>query len=687
MNRRLGVCYYPELYPENNRDSFVEEDIKLMKDAGFSVVRMAEFCWCLMEPQEGVYELDWLENIINKLGENGIYTVLCTPTATHPVWMAEKYPETLYVDNYGVRRSYGGRHYHCYNSPTFRKFTVKICDALGKRFGNNPYVIGYQIDNEMGQEHSARCCCPTCNQIFKENLREKFDNDIEKLNEAFGSLFWGQKFFSFDQVNIPIVSAVPLAQKNNLGWLGTNMPSLRLEFDRFCSESVIDFFKLQADVLKKYTDKTITHNTTHFASCWTDWFKMAKHMEIVGVDHYPDALTRNKIHSGLIYSLTRNYKDREFWLLETLCGGGHGNWAYQGMAHCPPGTFRQNIAFAYVSGAELITAFKWIVFPSGFEQLGSAMIDLDRKPGRRYDEFKAAGKDLKNMEPLLNETQIKSDVAVVVDFDNLWVDRIKPINKSFCYEDYIKTIFGQLMGLGINVDIIGNEKPFDGYKAVFLPFAPISSDEFKTKCKNYVQNGGNLIAMCMAFSRNIWGNGEFEAMPLGLTDLFGMRVKEVEPVFEDKTVSTVDFDGITYKSNIWQETLEVHTAQTVGVFSDTYRKDMAVATCNESGKGFAYYIGTAPDDENANRFYEKLLQRCSVKRAPISTVAGVDIVTRSSKDKIYYFVFNSNDEKREVTVNSYLTDYYNGEVVKDTLEIAPRGLRIVFADIKKEISI
>jgi len=681
MKKRLGVCYYPELYPDDKRAAFVAEDIKMMKEANFSVVRMAEFCWCLMEPQEGVYEFEWLENIVNLLGENGIYTVLCTPTATHPVWMAEKYPETLYVDNFGVRRSYGGRHYHCYNNPTFRNFTEKICNELGKHFGKNPYVIGYQIDNEMGQEHSGRCCCPTCQKLFKENLKEKFDNDINKLNKAFGSLFWGQTFNDFNQVNIPVTSSIPQDPKHNFGWMGTNMPSLRLEFERFCSDSIVDFYNLQADILRRYTDKVITHNTTHFATCRVDWFKMSKYMDIAGVDHYPDPLIKNKIHSGLIYSLTRNYKDKNFWLLETLCGGGHSNWAYQGMAHCPPGTFRQNMAYAFVSGADLITAFKWIVFPSGFEQLGSAMIDLDRKPGRRYDEFKNAGNDLLKMEPLLCETKLEADVAIVVDFDNLWADRIKPINKSFCYEAYIKTLFGQLSGLGINVDVIGSEKPLDGYKAVFLPFAPITSNEFKNKCKAYVQNGGNLIAMCMAFSRNIWGNGEFESMPLGLTDLFGMRVKEVEPVFEDKNDATVSFGTVSFKSNFWQETLEINGSQSVGVYSDTYRKNMAVISCNKYSNGFAYYVGTVPDEENAEAFYGELLQRCSVQRAPIETISGVDIVTRKRNDKVYYFVFNSNDEVRNVVLSESLKDYENGDLVEDVLTISPRGLRIVYADI------
>ena len=135
MEKYFGVCYYPELYPKEKQEAFIREDIENMRRARFNVVRMAEFCWCLMEPREGVYDFDWLEEIVDRLGQNGIYTVLCTPTACQPVWMARRYPETLYVDNLGVQRSYGGRHYHCYNSPVFRDFTEKICLEMSRRFG------------------------------------------------------------------------------------------------------------------------------------------------------------------------------------------------------------------------------------------------------------------------------------------------------------------------------------------------------------------------------------------------------------------------------------------------------------------------------------------------------------------------------------------------------------------------
>lgn len=677
MKRKLGVCYYPELYPKDRQQTMLAEDIQLMKNAGFSVVRMAEFCWCLMEPEEGVYEFDWLEEIVNQLGENGIYTVLCTPTACQPVWMAEKYPQTLYVDNHGVQRSYGGRHYHCYNDDTFRKFTINICRAMGERFGNNPYVLGFQVDNEMGQEHSGRCHCVTCKKKFQDYLRTVFHDDIQELNEAFGSLFWGQRFDNFEQVMSPVTS-VNHNPESNLGWMGTNMPSLRLMYDRFSSDSITDFFKIQKEALCEYTDKPITHNTTHFATNKIDWFQFAKEMDVAGVDHYPDATGQDKTQSGVIYSMTRNYKKKDFWLLETLCGGGHGNWAYQGMAHCPPGAFRQNMAYAYASGAELITAFKWIVFPSGFEQLGSAMIDLDRIPGRRYEEFSQAGKDLKVLDPILSQTCIKAEVAIVVEYDSLWINKIKPIHKEFAYEKYIQTLYGQLAGLGINVDIIGSDSSLESYKAVFVPFAPVLPEAFKMCCRTYVENGGNLFAMCMPFSRNQWGNGEFDKMPLGMTDLFGVRVKEVEPVFVGKTKTVIAMGDVSIQSHIWQETLETHDAQTIGVFSDTYRKGQSVITCKKNGNGNAYYLGTVPTEDGAHEFYGWLLQQCNVVFAPIEMHPGIEIVVRQSDDMVYYFIFNSTDDVKQIHLKCAMKSVEDDREFSDSFEMKAREFCVLY---------
>lgn len=677
MEKYFGVCYYPELYPKEKQEAFIREDIENMRRARFNVVRMAEFCWCLMEPREGVYDFDWLEEIVDRLGQNGIYTVLCTPTACQPVWMARRYPETLYVDNLGVQRSYGGRHYHCYNSPVFRDFTEKICLEMSRRFGRNPYVLGFQVDNEMGQEHSDRCQCPVCRRKFKEAMKEKFHGDIGALNEAFGSLFWGQRFDGFEQVEPPAAGSREDA-KSNLGWRGTNMPALRLEFERFASDSLVDYFRLQRDALRRFSDKPVTHNTTHLGTNAIDYFKLARYEDVAAVDHYPYALDETKAGSASVYAMARSYKQRDFWLLETLCGGGHGNWAYQGMPMGTPGTFRQNMAFAYASGAELITAFKYSVFPSGFENLGSALIDLNRIPGRRYEEFCQAGQDLAACEPILNRTKVVSEVAVVLDYNSLWANRIKPIHKEFTYEGYAQQLVGQLAALGVNVDLIGADHPLDGYRLVLVPFAPILPEDFHRKCRDYAEKGGHLLAMTMAFSRDEWGSGIFEKSPVGMTDFFGMHVVEMEPVFDGQTDAPVRIGELTIRSHFWQETLESEGAEVLGVFRGTYRDGWPVLTEHPYGKGSALYLGTAPAPEDAPALLRWLLERCGVSLPPVEMAYGLSVVTRFSETERYIFVFNSLPREQVCRLTRSLeADYGIGELAGQTLRLPAKGFQIL----------
>ena len=320
--------------------------------------------------------------------------------------MARRYPETLYVDNLGVQRSYGGRHYHCYNSPVFRDFTEKICLEMSRRFGDNPYVLGFRWITKWGRSIRTAARYPVCrHQVQRKPLKGNSWGYPVPLNEAFRFPVLGQRFDGFEQVEPPAAGSREDA-KSNLGWRGCNIPPAALKFERFASDSLVDYFRLQRDALRRFSDKPVTHNTTHLGTNAIDYFKLARYEDVAAVDHYPYALDETKAGSASVYAMARSYKQRDFWLLETLCGGGHGNWAYQGMPMGTPGTFRQNMAFAYASGAELITAFKYSVFPSGFENLGSALIDLNRIPGRRYEEFCQAGQDLAACEPILNRTKV-----------------------------------------------------------------------------------------------------------------------------------------------------------------------------------------------------------------------------------------------------------------------------------------
>ena len=409
-----------------------------------------------------------------------------------------------------------------------------------------------------------------------------------------------------------------------------------------------------------------------------DYELIESYEDVAAVDHYPYALDETKAGSASVYAMARSYKQRDFWLLETLCGGGHGNWAYQGMPMGTPGTFRQNMAFAYASGAELVTAFKYSVFPSGFENLGSALIDLNRIPGRRYEEFCQAGQDLAACEPILNRTKVVSEVAVVLDYNSLWANRIKPIHKEFTYEGYAQQLVGQLAALGVNVDLIGTDHPLDGYRLVLVPFAPILPEDFRRKCRDYAEKGGHLLAMTMAFSRDEWGSGIFEKSPVGMTDFFGMHVVEMEPVFDGQTDAPVRIGELTIRSHFWQETLESEGAEVLGVFRGTYRDGWPVLTEHPYGKGSALYLGTAPAPEDAPALLRWLLERCGVSLPPVEMAYGLSVVTRFSETERYIFVFNSLPREQVCRLTRSLeADYGIGEVRGQTLRLPAKGFQIL----------
>jgi len=674
----FGVDYYPELYKEDIRDKWMDEDIKLMKETGFNVVRIAEFTWFMMEKEDGVYDFEWLNHIVNKLGENGIYSIICTPTAAPPVWMAKKYPEICYEDQFGYKRPYGGRHFKCNSNSIFAKKTKEICEKLGEQYGKNPYVLGFQIDNEMAQEGSGRCECPECKKRFRIWLKDQYKT-VDRLNECWGTDFWGQAFTDFEDVNPPVTGE--RYADNHAGWHGTDNPSLRLDFDRFSSEGMIQYYELQQSTLEKYTDKPVTHNTTHYGTNKVSFRKMLANSKIGAVDHYPNARGEDHNQTSAIYSFARNLRGGNFWLLETLCGGGHGNWAYQGMAMATPDTFRQNMAYAYVSGAELITVFKWTIFRAGFEQLGSALIDGDRIPRRRYYEMKAAHEDMKYYQPIVESTKVKAEVAIVMNMDSLWNMAIKPIHADLKYQQYIQDLYKELVRLGIGVDVIDESRPLEGYKLVVIPFAAIMPAEFETKMRQYTEEGGHVLATCLSFSKDWYGNAILgECIPYHLTDFFGMRVGEVEPVF-DSTASKISDGDDTYTTKYWQEVLEPLQAKVVATYANTFRTGQAVYTVNTYGKGEAWYQGAVLEEKDSTKFFAKLCEKYQIKRAPIVLQdEGVDVVTRTDGENEYYFVFNAHPTKVTVPVQGTFLDYMTGNTIENELPLEAKA----FAVLKKQ---
>jgi beta-galactosidase len=673
-----GVCYYPEHYPIKDRRVKMAEDIQNMKELSFNVVRIAEFAWCEMEPEEGKFEFDWLDEIINILGENGIYSVLCTPTAAPPVWMSVKYPEILYRNPDGSMQGYDGRRFTCYNSPKYREKCEIIVRKLAERYGRNPYVIGFQVDNEFAQEENGRCTCDICKEKFRAFLRNKYSS-IDELNELWGTIFWGQKYSSFDEIIPPKTLIGVNPTEDPVHYLGVDSPSLRLDFERFCSDSMISLFELQKKILQQYSDKPVTHNSTGIGRNQVDFGKLFTDADVVGVDHYPSARSLDKTKSSITYSFARCLKDKPFWLLETLCGGGHGNWAFQGMPQEYPGAFRNNILYAYANGAELITMFKYYVFRSGFEQLGSALLDLDRIKRRRFYEFKQTGQDVAKLKEILENTRVESKIAMVFHYDSCWVNGIKPINRTDCYSyvTHFAQIYKTLMQLGVNVDVITKEHTLVGYEIVILPNMAVADEKFINRLKEWVAGGKTVVATYLTGSRDEFGCGSEQPMPINMTDLFGIRVGEVEPAFDQVTAVDVRFDGKVYRNRYWSEVLESCGAEIIAEYASSYKEGWPAFSHHKYGAGDAYYLGTTLNEDGEKEIYSKILMKSGVKLFPFMRDNNVEIVKRVGHKEIYYFVFNMAEEEKIIEYFGNSMDILSGRHISGKTKLFPKKVLVI----------
>ncbi|MCL2741270.1 MAG: beta-galactosidase [Oscillospiraceae bacterium] len=675
-----GKLYYgAAYYPEQETWDEVDSDAGRFAELGFNAARIGEFAWCRMEPREGEYDFAWLDHVIGALGAKGVGTLLCTPTANPPIWMVEKYPEIMYVDNRGVTRPFGGRRHYCYNSPAYRGHCARIASELARRYGGDANVIGFHIDNELAQEATGRCHCPVCLKLFQDYLERKY-GDVGSLNERWGTVFWGQTYERFDQIGMPVKSVENGAQ-DHLTTFRDN-PAMRLDYERFCSDSLIAFQNVQADAIREHSGLPVTSNGT---TCWTngiDYHEAFRGLDVVASDIYPPLRTNEGYSASFDMAFSRGLKaGLPFWVVETSSGGGHGVWANSGVPQPYPGALRQNAMHIFASGGALATYFQFKTFRFGAEQLEASVFDVNGAYGRRQAEFAMAAKEMRRFSDLLTESSVEARAAIVYDYDSLWATKIKPINPSFSYELFCHHLYGQLARLGIGADLVKLDEGINRYKAVILPAQVIMGEAQKAVVRDYVNRGGYLLATFLTALKNADNAAERKDPPAGLTDLFGVRVVEGEPVF-GHTRADVTFPGLegglTGRNEHWTESLEIlpgvsgKRAVPVAVYADTYRKGEVTVAEREYGEGLAAYMGSVPEAAVLRRYLKSVCERAGVTGAPFGLPEGVEAVTRLFGDSKVYFVFNFREAQAELTLGERYTDLASGRILTGTVMMAPK---------------
>ena len=648
----LGVDYYPEHWDEN----MIDEDLNNIIELGSNVIRIGEFAWHMMESIEGYYDFSYFDKVIEKAKAKDLKVIFGTPTATMPAWLAKKHPDVLSEFEDGNKRVFGGRRQYCFNSKIYNEYSKKIISKLANHYKDEKVIVAWQIDNEFGHEGSDICYCKECEREFKEYLKNEYDNDIKKLNNIWGTIFWSQTYNDFEEI--------PLPRKT----ITTHNPSLRMEWERFRSISIEKYAKMQVDLLKQILgkDSVILHDFSggYFDKSY-DFSKVAKHIDVVAYNNYPvwggqkEPIPSHEIACGLDFM--RGAKKKNFWITEAIMGAqGHDvigylprpnqakMWSYQAMGH----------------GCSSLMYFRYRGATKGAEQYCYGIIDQDNIKRRKFYEVQSFFNEM-NQNIDLIESNIEAKVGLVYDYDSMASFRIQRQSFLMDYKQEVYRLYRPFYENNISIDVIPSDSTFDEYEVLLVPVMIVYKQEVQEKIKKFAERGKTVILSFRNSVKDYYNNltlGEFN--PTNFNDFIGGYVEEIESLQENQNVDIIginEFENISGQGNVFRDLIRTTTAKTLFKYNDDFFNELSAITVNKYKGGNVYYIGCGVDESTMNILADKVIKETNIDY--IKSPKGVEVIRRSIGNKIKYFVMNHTDKKQilnDLELNPYdalIVDY------------------------------
>lgn len=463
---KLGVCYYPEHWPE----AMWADDAQRMASLGITWVRVGEFAWSRIEPNPGCLEWSWLDRAIDALGAAGLKVVMCTPTATPPKWLVDANPDMLAVDARGALRRFGSRRHYCFSSMSYRHESARITRAVAERYGKHPAVAAWQTDNEYDCHDTAVSYSPNARLAFRIWLKDRYGT-VSELNRAWGAVFWSQEYRSFEEVDPPFQT---VTEAN---------PSHRLDYRRFSSDEVVRFNRAQTEILRELSPgRDILHNFMG-ASTAFDHFEVAKDLDAASWDSYPlgfleqgpwpAAIKERFLRQGhpdftaFHHDLYRGVGRGRWWVMEQQ--PGPVNWAPWNPAPLP-GMVRAWTWEAFAHGAEVVSYFRWRQAPFAQEQMHAGLHTPDDREAAAAAEVRQVAEELAGIKDAATR---QSPVALIFDYAAKWLLDIQPQGADFDYFHLALEFYTALRRQGFDVDIVAPDAPLDGYRLVVAPSLPV----------------------------------------------------------------------------------------------------------------------------------------------------------------------------------------------------------------------
>jgi beta-galactosidase len=660
------ILYGGDYNPEQWSEEVWHEDMQLMKRAHINMVTINVFSWALLEPEPGQYTFETLDRIMDLLQSNGIAADLATATASPPTWMSRLYPSMLPVTAEGIRLNHGSRQQYCPNSPDYRREATELVRQLAQRYAQHAALAMWHINNEYGC-HVPACYCDDCAIAFRAWLQQRY-HTLDALNKAWSTNFWSQHYYHWEDIIPPRASP---AQVN---------PAQRLDYWRFMSDSLLDCYRMEEEILRATTPHIPL--TTNFMVAFkpVDLFAWAPHVDIASFDMYPPntaPASWNALHHDLMRSLKHG---QPHIVMEQ--SPSQVNWMQQNPQK-RPGQMRLHALQGIAHGADGALFFQWRQSQGGAEKYHAAMVTHEGSEHNRiFRQTIQLGAELERISQVVVGSRIHAQVAMIMDWDSWWdVEYLPGPNDRLHYAELLGKYYHAFHQLNVGVDVVQASSDLSGYRIVIAPLLHLLHRGDAQNLTRFVENGGVLLTTFFSGIVDEYDHVGLGGYPAELRDLLGIRVEEFDPWTQEMWNNVVISEGGlagTYRCELWGELVHLAGAQALGTFECDYYAQHPALTVNHYGNGYAYYLATQPDDDLLTMLAHEFCQQAGVNPA-LADAGPLEVTKRVQDDGTeIYFVLNHTGQTQHVPLPSgAFISLLSDEAVPEGLEIAPLDAMIL----------
>lgn len=672
----LGTCYYPEHWAKE----LWREDLQRMKKVGIEVIRIAEFAWSKVEPTEGCYDYAFFDEFLDLAQEEKMKVIFCTPTATPPAWLTEKYPEVLNVDKKGNLFRHGLRRHYNYNSPLYRQFSRQITEKIAAHYGKRECIIGWQLDNEFNCE-TDEFYSESDSLSFREFLKERYGS-LNALNEAWGTVFWNQTYTAWEEIYVPRYT-----------YNGTGNPHQALDYKRFISDSARRFAGEQSKIIRQYA-KPGDFITTNGMFGNLDNHKLTgESLSFYCYDSYPNfAYCLDDYRED-----AEDLRDRKWsWNLSEVRSvspvfgimeqqSGANGWTTRMEAPTPrPGQMTLWTMQSIAHGADYVSYFRWRTCTVGTEIYWHGILDYSGRENRRLREVEEIHRKLQGMTDVSGSIY-EAQVGILKDYDNIWDADIDLWHQRFDQQSQ-KSLFEAAQLTHTPIDYVYIDQGLQAedlkkYKVLFYPHATILNRERVAVLKEYVAAGGILVVGCRSGYKDLNGRCVMDKLPGLLGELTGTDIPEYSMIAPDAGDVTINWKGQQLKAAVFTDLLEPvgDNAVLEAVYTSDYYAGAGALVRNSYGKGQAWYYGSAFNREAAEAFLRNF-HVAEPYRDLVEAPACCELAMRRKGNKSFLFLLNYEKTPVSVMLKVPGKDLYTGRTVSGNLQM--RGYETMVLDME-----